>query len=368
MNITKFKSELPKLLKHRVTANLVGKHGIGKSSIVEQVCRENGYMYVLQCLGTKEVGDLQGLLDVGAGYVKFLSPKFVVDVNNWARANPDKYAVIHLDEINHINKDMQAILFGALLGNRIGDVEMESNVRYVTSMNPPTKDYPGVFDFRNAAMIDRLCWLELSPSPTEWAAYARNVAKIDDAWVEFALATPSVLNPAGEAYDVLKNVKGSPRSLTLAAQLHGDGVDAECIEGIIGSAAMAGFQAFSAKREEDLVKVADILGRKSLTKKTQATLAAWTKDEQYGKIEALVSMIKAKFSGMEPDTGSQEDAFRIQELVELLPIDIAYSMMLDLTDATHRSINMKFDEDVHPKAQKFWAEALKSGKVKPNVG
>jgi len=365
MNILDLKSQLNLLFKYRTAPLIWGKHGIGKTSIVSQFCQEQGYYYVMQALGTKESGDIQGLLDTKDGTSAFLPPVFVKEVNTWAKANPDKYAVIHLDEINHIHKDMQAVLFSALLGNQIGDLKMADNVRYVASANPPTKDYPGVFDFKNMALVDRFCHIDLNPSVQEWAKFAKK-AGIADVWVDFFLASPQFLDPVGEPYDVFKKIKGSRRSAIMAAQLAEDGASMELLEGAIGSAAVASFQAYSKKRDEDMLQKDDIVGRKALTKKTRETLAQWTKDEQYGKMEALIEQIKAYFGAMEPDTATQQDADRVQDLWELLPVDIAYASALDLME-NYKSVNMKFDQSVNKRCFAYWQQVITDGKVVFNV-
>lgn len=361
MNIADFTSQLNLLFKHQVTPLVVGLHGIGKTSIMSQFCAEQGYMYTMQALGTKEAGDIQGLLDTRDGTSAFLPPVFVKEINTWAKNNPDKYAVLFLDEINHIHKDMQAVLFSALLGNQIGDVKMEPNVRYVAAMNPPTKDYPGVFDFRNMALVDRFCHIDLRPTVTEWSTFAKK-SGIPDVWVDFYLATPQFLDPIGEPYDVFKKIKGSRRSAIKAAMLAADGASDELLEGIIGSAALASFVAFQKERDADMLTKDDILGRRSLLKKSEATIKKWVAEEQYGKLDALCASIKAHLAAMEPGTANQQDADRITDLVFLLPIDMAYALSLDLCKDL-QAINMKFDSSCNKRFFDFWDKAIKSGKV-----
>ena len=77
MNISEFKSQVGLLFKHQITPFIWGAHGIGKTSIVSQYCAERGYKYVMQALGTKEAGDIQGLLDTKDGTSAFLPPTFV---------------------------------------------------------------------------------------------------------------------------------------------------------------------------------------------------------------------------------------------------------------------------------------------------
>lgn len=361
MNISNLKQSFNLLFKHQVTPLIVGAHGIGKTSIVSQFCAENGYLYVMQPLGTKEAGDIQGLLDTAEGTSKFMPPVWVASLNNWAKQNPDKYAVLHLDEINHIHKDMQAVLFGALLGNQIGDVKMEPNVRYVGSMNPPTKDYPGVFDFRNLALVDRFCHIDLRPTVQEWASFAKS-GGIDQTWVDFFVATPQLLDPPTEHYDVFKKIKGSRRSAIKAAQLAADGASDELLEGIVGPAVVSSFAAYRKEQDEQGLKTTDILGRKSLTKKTKDTIQKWVDTEQYGKLDALCNQLKAEINAAAPNSMSQQDADRITDLVLVLPVDMAYAFCLDVT-LHSQSINMKFDSSVNKRFFDFWKGQIDAGKV-----
>jgi hypothetical protein len=269
--------------------------------------------------------------------------------------------VLHLDEINHIHKDMQAVLFGALLGNQIGDVKMEPNIRYVGSMNPPTKDYPGVFDFRNLALVDRFCHIDLRPTVQEWAAFAKS-GGIDETWVNFFIATPQLLDPPTEHYDVFKKIKGSRRSAIKAAQLAADGASDEILEGIVGPAIVSSFAAYRKEQDEQALKVSDIMGRKTLTKKTKDTITKWVETEQYGKLDALCNQLKAELMSMAPNSGTQQDADRITDLVLALPVDMAYAFCLDFT-LTAESINMKFDSSVNKRFFDFWKSQIDAGKV-----
>ena len=43
MNITQLNQSLPFLVKSGLVPNIIGKHGIGKSSVIAQYAKENGY-------------------------------------------------------------------------------------------------------------------------------------------------------------------------------------------------------------------------------------------------------------------------------------------------------------------------------------
>ena len=64
MNITQAKKVIPYIFSINRTPHLIGHAGIGKSSIVYQVCEELGYNVVEKRLGQMaDAGDLIGLME-----------------------------------------------------------------------------------------------------------------------------------------------------------------------------------------------------------------------------------------------------------------------------------------------------------------
>ena len=105
MRIADIKKVLPFLLEANLTPNIMGEHGKGKSEVISQFAKENGYDYVINLrLGQiQDSGDLTGLpefVDVdGVKVTKFMQPSFF--------PKKDDKAILFLDEYNRCIQETQ---------------------------------------------------------------------------------------------------------------------------------------------------------------------------------------------------------------------------------------------------------------------
>jgi hypothetical protein len=330
MKLSTYKTQLPILFKANVTPLLWGAHGIGKTSLYEQFAASGGHRVFNLRLGNMEIGDIIGLPDTSDGTTRFNPPDWMVDMMRWAESNPDKWAIIHMDEINHIRKDMQGVVFQMALDYRVHTHVFPPNVRIAASANPPTKDYPGVFDFRNQALLDRFCHIALTPAVDEWVTWA-TASGVDADWVAFAQATPAALFPVGEYFDVVALAKPSARSLQKVSSLYAAGADRETLYGMIGMEATENFYAFKKKRDEDRIPVADILS--AYKSKVDKRLKKWVDDAEYARINSLCDELEVTMKAL-TEPVSDKAASNIAEFIMALPIDRGYATALSLSRIT----------------------------------
>lgn len=177
MFINAYKEALPYLIKANITPMLVGNHGVGKSQANAQICAENGWHLVDLRLGTQETGDLVGLGDFEVDEkgkkisTQFMPPKWLTDLIKFCNENPDKKAVIFLDEINRARRDVLQAVFQLVLDKRLHTVVLPENAHVVAAMNPNNDGYI-VSDISDKAFLDRFCHIKLTPSTAEWFKYA----------------------------------------------------------------------------------------------------------------------------------------------------------------------------------------------------
>lgn len=235
MNITQYKNFLPVLMKSRVTPLVWGIHGIAKTALPKQWSEEGGHMLFNLRLGNlADQGDIIGLLNIENGASRFMPPKWLKELIDFANDNPDKYAIIHLDEVNRVRKDMLNIVFQIALENRIHELELPANVRVIASANPPVEGY-WVNDFTENALMDRFCHLLLNPTTDEWLSYARNTG-LEPTVTDFIASTPSALHSTQLTWSPDEYCKPSNRSWESVGRLIQNGAARELVYGCVGSA------------------------------------------------------------------------------------------------------------------------------------
>lgn len=322
MDIKTYQSQLPLLRAARVVPLVWGAHGIGKSSMYQD------YFTVNLRLGNMEVGDVVGFPVERGDTMEFLAPDWWVSLDEYCAANPDKVAVLHLDELNHIRKDMQSIIFQLVLDRRINERILHQNVQIVASANPPTDDYPGVFDFTNRALLDRFCHVSLHPSLDEWLTWA-SAAGIDRDRVAFLRANPQFLEMKSVPYDALQNAHPSRRSQEMADRLVKLGAVDELVYGMIGIEAHEAFKAFKAEQEKTLLAVDEIL---NFGKREQAKLETMIKKEQFASIDESVAALVIEMKERGKEVISEKEVKGICAFLQALPIDHACKAILELTN------------------------------------
>lgn len=236
MNITQTKQALKVLEKAGVTPLLIGHKGTGKTELVNQYAKENGFDSVITIrLGQADgTGDLIGLADFatkenGDKVTKFIVPDILSSKGNY---------ILFLDEINRASKDLLQAIFELVYDRRmsINGFKLPTNCMIVAAMNPATENYD-VLDFQDEAFSDRFCHIKVENTVGEWLSYARTIG-VSPTITGFISDQPELLrsklcdfslkvSPSERSYVVLDKVEKS-------YDLDDDSILKELAMGIIG--------------------------------------------------------------------------------------------------------------------------------------
>lgn len=215
MNINETKAAISHIFAIGRTPHLIGKHGLGKSSVVAQWCKENGYEMVDVRLGQMaDAGDIIGLpefhTDENGKYTKYVLPDFFPRKPN---------TVIFLDEINRASKDLLQAVFELIYDKRLKGVALPANCHIIAASNPATDDY-AVLDFSDSAFQDRFVHLEFSPSEKEFVDYMKDVKGFTSSgFLAFLQEDPRMMDDANLQGIDMSFVKPSRRSWDAALQI-----------------------------------------------------------------------------------------------------------------------------------------------------
>jgi MoxR-like ATPase len=168
MNITQLKESLPFIIQAGLVPNIIGKHGIGKSSVVAQYAKDNGYSFHPFFLGQmSDTGDLLGLPEFERDSTgKALSTNFI----HPAKLPKKPRSILFFDELNRASKDLLQAIFQLALEGTIHDYSLPEDSAIIMAMNPATDDY-SVLDFADKAFADRFVHINLDPSHEEFHSY-----------------------------------------------------------------------------------------------------------------------------------------------------------------------------------------------------
>jgi len=253
MTLNVAKEHLKVLLQEKMPVFLWGPPGIGKSSIVKQICEEWGWKLVDLRLSLLNPVDLRGLPYMSADKKEsvWLKPDFLPTEGK---------GVLFLDELNTAPMSVQIAAYQLLLDRRIGSYIFPEGWRIIAAGNRET----------DRAFVSKM------PSPlANRLIHINVVADIDDwkDWASKRLTDPRVIaflnwRPALLAPPIKEEEKAypTPRSWEFVSRilpLYKDPDDAEqIISGTVGEGACKEFLSF-VRIYQDLPDVQEILEGKN---------------------------------------------------------------------------------------------------------
>ena len=237
---------------------LVGRHGIGKSRILEDFFEGRNEKVVTLFLGQmSDPGDLIGLphLDEATGRTEFMLPYwFPVD---------NQPVVLFLDELNRARPEVLQTVMDLTLNRKLAGKSLPEGSRIISAVNGGSEYQLTDLD---PALVSRFNIYEFAPSVEDWVNWARD-AGLDSRIISFIEENPELLD--GEENFAAENLERNPdrRSWERASKIiegfTGLGeLEQTMLSGIVGDKAAAIFFEFVNKHRipsvKDLLSVNDI--------------------------------------------------------------------------------------------------------------
>lgn len=178
MNIQEAKSLLPFAARVGDSVLITGKHGIGKSQVVEQFARESNYYSYPLFLSHQEVGDIIGnpitkVLD-GVEVTTWTVPIWLQRMREYAaRGIP---CVLFLDELNRAPLDVRQSALQLVLEGKIHEHELpivNGQKTFVVSAINPSDEYQ--VDELDPALLDRFTCYEVEPDLKAFTQHGKEV-------------------------------------------------------------------------------------------------------------------------------------------------------------------------------------------------
>jgi len=268
---------LAALIENAVKASVMvwGAPGIGKSSIVASVAEERELEFVDLRLSQLAPTDLRGLPVAEAGLSKWFPPEFLPTEGS---------GILFLDEINMAPPSMQGVAQQLILDRRVGSYVVPEGW-FVWAAGNRKEDRASVFEMP-APLANRFIHLFVEPDLVSFKQWAltKGIHEQVLALLSYRTALLHKIDPKSPNWP-------SPRSWTMASELHNVGLD---IESCVGKAPATEFKAFVALYDK-MPDVSAIVAGKEVPKfpeepsmRYAMTLALVTRSKQAS--EALNAM------------------------------------------------------------------------------
>lgn len=294
MYISEFKAALPYLFKANVVPFVWGVHGIGKTTAMQQFADEGGHKLFTLALGNVEIPDILGIMDAEVDQytgrktcASYLKPEFFKDLIDFANNNPDRYAILFLDELNHARKDVLSPVFQMITGGSVHTTKFPANFRIVAASNPPTDDYSGVLNLRNQALLDRFCHIKIDPSSAGWLKYAEG--RVNPDMLGFIRENPDHLRVQNTSFSVDQYAKPSERSWEAAHRLYEIGAPKELIYGMVGTSTGTSFYTWMENNRAKTISGDEIF---AYSKETQKAVKKLIKEGQWAELQKVVDSFR----------------------------------------------------------------------------
>lgn len=336
MNITQLKQALPFLIQSGLVPNIIGKHGIGKSSVVAQYAKENGYTFHPFFLGQmSDNGDLLGLPEFDRDASgKALSVSFI----HPAKLPKKPRSILFFDELNRASKELLQAIFQLALEGTLHDYTLPEDSAIIMAMNPATDDY-SVLDFADKAFADRFVHINLDPTHEEFHSYMNSrygTSSISD----FLRQQTKLLEETDLKPVTLDFVKPSRRSWDRLQKLENTGMPENLFReagmGIVGTAAMV---AYSSWKETQVT----ILSGKEVIEnypKVREKFIGYYKNPKTGEalenlrtdiISSVCSSVSEEFMArLKANAIGDAEAKNVSDFLEDAPTEYAYATLLPL--------------------------------------
>ena len=179
---------------------LVGKHGIGKSRILEEYYTKKGFKIVTLFLGQmSDPGDLIGLpeKDEKTGKTDFLLPYWF--------PTDRKPVVLFLDELNRARPEVLQTIMDLTLNRKLAGKALPLGSRIISAVNNGNEYQLTDLD---PALVSRFNIYEFAPSVENWLSWAKE-SGIDSRITNFISENPEFLD-SDASYAEAANLERTP--------------------------------------------------------------------------------------------------------------------------------------------------------------
>ena len=183
-NATEIEAFLNHVLENtRVPVCIWGKHGIGKTELVENFAKANGFDFTyIAPAQFEEMGDLVGMPKIVDGKTVFAAPSWIPTTN--------KKGILLIDDVNRADDRILRGIMQLLQNYELVSWKLPENWQIILTANPDGGDYS--VTPMDDAMLTRMLHITMTFEVKTWVKWAKG-NNIDNRCIDFVLTHPSLI-------------------------------------------------------------------------------------------------------------------------------------------------------------------------------
>ncbi|EKQ56445.1 MULTISPECIES: AAA family ATPase [unclassified Clostridium] len=313
---------------------IIGESGVGKTSLVKRIAKENGYYLVTIDANLLKEGEIGGLPIVENKVTIYATHSKLVEIEHAIKENQNRGVILFIDELNRCDHAVAQELMNLILNREINGYMLNDKVRVIAAMNPSNKND----GFNNSkydvvdmdpAQEDRFVWVKLDSDIKEWIKWGMSESgNINEHIIEFLSTFPEYLHmPESE-----ETIKPTPRSwerISKSYEIYMNNKDKypldiflNVVKGNVGVNIANDFASFLINLKKPLIKIEDIFNNEILN----FDLKEKVNNENHSRLYIL-----AKNSLRYLENMPIEKNFNLfSELLDLYPRDLRLGIMKEI--------------------------------------
>jgi MoxR-like ATPase len=308
----------------RIPLCIWGRHGIGKTELVEAFAKENGYAFsYIAPAQFEEMGDLLGMPQVIDEQTTFVAPEWVPHDN--------VPGILLIDDVNRADDRILRGIMQLLQNYELVSWKLPEKWNIILTANPDGGDYS--VTPMDDAMITRMMHISMEFEVKAWAQWA-TAAGVDERGVAFVLSYPEAVTgdrttprTLVQFFESIKDIEDLLAELPLVQLLADSCLDANT---------SASFISFLRKNLKELVDPKDIVAADNFQEEVYDLIKGIVQKEIL-RVDILsvictrlVNHITLKNVELQPKEIKNIQSFI---LMDFLPNDLRLGMLQDIVSA-----------------------------------
>ncbi len=256
---------------------IIGESGVGKTSLVKQIAKNNEYYLVTIDANLLKEGEIGGLPIVENKVTIYATHSKLMQVEKALKENNNRNVILFIDELNRCDHAVAQELMNLILNREINGYVLDDRVKVIAAMNPSNKNdgfYNSKYDVvdMDPAQEDRFVWVRLDSDIKEWIKWAMSEeGNISEHIIEFLSTFPEYLHMP----DSEETIKATPRSWERVSKAYNIylknkekyaiDIFLNVVRGNVGVSIANDFGNFLINLKSPLIKVEDIFNNEILS-------------------------------------------------------------------------------------------------------
>lgn len=334
MNYSECLSTVDLIIESNDVPLIIGESGVGKTSLVKYIAKNNGYYLVTIDANLLKEGEIGGLPVVENRVTIYATHHKLTEINRALRNNANANVILFIDELNRCDHAVAQELMNLILNREINGYVLDERVKVIAAMNPSNKNdgfYNSQYEVvdMDPAQEDRFVWVELDSDIKEWIKWAMSDSgNINEHIIEFLSTFPEYLHTPNTD----ETIKATPRSWERVSKAYDVYLNNKqkypmnsflnVVRGNVGSNIANDFANFLINLKKPLIKVEDIFTNEILSFELKEKI----EKENHSRLYIL---IKNALKYLE-EIPTEKNINLFSELLNLYPRDLRLGIMKEI--------------------------------------